>query len=86
MDINIQKPNPLAGFFHKLYAQIEDVLFSIIQKLPERFISPRVMAWMEQYTDKRITRLNQQLIRDRWQTTELQKAAHQIHKWQQDTD
>ena len=42
------------------------------------------MIWMEQYTDKRLRELQQDLIRNRWHTIELEKAVEHIHDMQQD--
>lgn len=41
------------------------------------------MNWMEHYTNKRIADLQQQLIRDRWYSIELEKAVNNIHNKQQ---
>lgn len=79
INIEIKKRNRLKEFFHKLHDRAEDVLFSIIQKLPDRFIPSSLMNWTERYTDKRIAELKQQIIRDRWQTIKLEKAVDNIH-------
>lgn len=84
IDIEIKKRNRLKEVFHKIHDKSEDILFSIIQKLPEKFIPAFLMDWMEHYTSKRITELKQQIIRDRWHTIELEKAVENIHDKQQD--
>ena len=84
IDIEIKKLNRLKEVFHKIHDKSEDILFSIIQKLPEKFISAFLMDWMEHYTSKCITELKQQIIRDRWHTIELEKAVENIHDKQQD--
>lgn len=61
-----------------MHSKSEDTLFSVISHLPENFVPQALMDWMERYTDKRIAELKQQIVRDRWQKTELQKAAEQI--------
>ena len=68
-----------SGSFNKS----EDILFSIIQKIPEKFISACLMNWMEHYTNKRISELKQQIIRNRWHTVELEKVVDNIHNRQQ---
>lgn len=60
-------------------------MFSIIQKLPEKFIPRFFMNWMEHYTNKRLAKLKQEVIRKRWQTLELEKAVDEIHNRQQDS-
>lgn len=42
------------------------------------------MKWMEHYTNKRLSELQSQIIRKRWQTIELEKAVDKIHNKQQD--
>ena len=54
------------------------MLFSIISKLPERFIPSPLMNWLDQYTTKRISRLQQQIIKHRWQQNTLERAVEEI--------
>ena len=84
IDIEIKKRNSSKEVFHKIHDKSEDLLFSIIQKLPEKFIPAFLMDWMEHYTNKRISELKQQIIRDRWHTIELEKAVDKISTKQQD--
>ncbi len=60
------------------------MIFSLIQKLPEKFIPRFLMNWAEHYTDKRLTALKQEIIRKRWQSVELEKTVDNIRQ-QQDT-
>lgn len=83
IDIEIKKRSRLKEFFHQTHSKSEDVLFSIVQKLPEEFFPRWLMEWLERYTNKRISELNHQIIRDRWHTIELDKAVDNIHKRQQ---
>lgn len=83
IDIEIKKQNRLKEFFHEIHSKSEDILFSVIQKIPEKFIPASLMDWMEHYTNKRISELKQQIIRDRWRTVELKKAADKISNRQQ---
>lgn len=57
IDIEIKKRNRLKEVFHKIHSKSEDILFSIIQKLPEKFIPAFLMVQMEHYTNKRISEL-----------------------------
>lgn len=41
------------------------------------------MKYMEHYTNKRISELKKQIIRNRWHTVELEKAVDNIHNQQQ---
>ena len=82
--IEIKKPNRFKDLLHKISNKSEDILFSIIQKIPEKFIPACLMKYMEHYTNKRISELKQQIIRNRWHTIELEKAVDNIHNQQQD--
>lgn len=84
IDIEIRKPNRIKDFFHKLHSRLEDILFSIIQKLPERFIPSILMDWMEQYLNNHINQLQQETIKQNWKNVYLQKAVTEIHNKQQD--
>ena len=61
------------------------MLFSIISKLPERFIPSPLMNWLDQYTTKRISRLQQQIIKHRWQQNTLERAVEEIRTKKQST-
>lgn len=84
INIEIQKPNRFKDLLHKIYDRLEDLIFAIIQKIPEKHIPSSFMKWMERYTNKRLSELQSQIIRKRWQTIELEKAVDKIHSKQQD--
>ena len=81
--IEIKKPNRFKDLIHKIYNRLEDLLFAIIQKIPEKHIPSFLMNWLEHYTNKRLSELQSQIIRKRWQTIELEKAIDNIRKRQQ---
>ena len=81
--IEIQKQNRFKDFLHKIYDRLEDLIFAIIQKIPEKHIPSSFIKWMEHYTNKRLSELQSQIIRKRWQTIELEKAVDKIHNKQQ---
>lgn len=85
IDIEIRKSNRIKDFFHKLYNKLEDLIFSIVQKLPERLIPHQLMEWIERYLNKRISQLQQETIKQNWKNVYLQKAVTEIHNKQQDT-
>ena len=83
IDIEIKKPNHLKEFLHGLHSKLEDMMFSIILKVPERLIPHFVMEWLDRYTTKRINQLKQQNIKNTWRNLYLQKAVDDISKQQQ---
>ncbi len=81
--IEITKPNRFKDLLHKIYSKLEDMLFSILQHTPDKFIPKSLMRWFEKYTNKRLAQLKSDAIRKRWQTIELEKAVDNIHQRQQ---
>lgn len=80
IDIEIKDRNNIKEFFHKLHNKFEDLLFSLIQKIPDRFIPSLLMSWLDRYTDRRINELKHQQIKATWHKMYLQDAVNQIHK------
>ena len=85
INIELKDRNPIKEFFHKLHSHLEDLLFSIVQKLPEKFIPHWLMNWLDCYTTKRINELKQQTIKQTWKNMYLQNAVDEIHNKQRDT-
>ena len=81
--IEIKKQNRFKDLLHKIFNRLEDSLFNLFQKMPEKMIPTCLMTWMEHYTDKRIVQLQHQIICSKWQTMELEKAVNNIHSRQQ---
>lgn len=59
--------------------QVKDILFSIVQKVPEPLIPAFVMNWVESYIDKRTRKLKEEIIRQKWQQAYLEKVVEEIH-------
>lgn len=76
--IEVTRPNKIKDFFHKAHSRLEDMMFSIVQKMPDRFIPGFIMEWLDRYTTKRIAELKQGIIKDRWESMELDKAVDNI--------
>lgn len=85
INIELKDHNRLKEFFQNFHSKLEDILFSIIQKLPERFIPSAIMNWLDRYLDRRIAKLKQESIKMTWQNMYLQDAVAEIHNRQQDT-
>lgn len=78
IDIEIKDRNHIKDFFHKIHSRLEDIAFSIIQRIPDKFIPHWLMNWLEKYLDKRISELKQESIRIAWRNMYLQKAVDDI--------
>lgn len=80
IDIEIKDRNRLKEFFHKLHSRLENITFSIIQRIPEKFIPQWFMNWLEKYLDKRISELKHQSIKMTWRNMYMQNAVNDIRK------
>ena len=83
INIKLKKHSPAKKIFHKLYSKSEDFLFTLILKVPEKFIPHFVMEWLDRYTAKRINELKQQNVKLAWKKVELQKTVDNITDRQQ---
>ena len=79
MNIEIRPQNKTERFFRKFHNKLEDILFSIVQKVPEPLIPDFVMNWVESYIDKRTRKLKEEIIRQKWQQAYLEKVVEEIH-------
>lgn len=78
IDIEIKERNRIKEFFHKLHSKLEDMIFSIIQILPDKIIPNFLMVWLDRYTTNRINELKQQSIMQTWSKMYLEDALNQI--------
>lgn len=65
-----------------MHSKLEDILFSVIQKVPEAFIPSPIMEWLNKYIDRRTQEIDEELIRIQWQQVHLEKAVEEIHEKQ----
>lgn len=78
INVEIKKRNRSKEFSNFCHNHAENLMFAIIQKIPERFIPKFLLRWLDRYTTKRISELKQQIIQDRWKEMELEKAVNDI--------
>jgi len=86
MEIEIKPHSRTKDFFRKLNSKAEDLLFFIIQKLPERFIPSFLMQWLSNYVEKRTMKLQQEIIHQKWEQVTLEKALQEIRLRQGNTE
>lgn len=86
IDIEIKERSKVKEFFHKLHNRLEDIMFEIIQRIPEKLLPNFLMKWLNNYTTKRIAELKQQITKDRWKEIVLEKAVNEISNWQQNKE
>lgn len=86
IEIEIKPRNRAKEFFDMIKDKSEDIIFSIITRIPEHLIPSPVMQWLTAYLDRRTQELQQEIIRQQWQKAYLEKAVAEIHNRQQDTN
>ena len=84
MNIEIKPRSRAKEFFDMIKDKSEDLMFSIITKVPERMIPSPVMQWLTAYLDRRTQELQQEIVRKQWQKVYLEKAVSEIHDRQPD--
>ncbi|MEY8410484.1 hypothetical protein AALB51_04455 [Lachnospiraceae bacterium 62-26] len=83
MNIEIKPRNQIEELFNNFHSKLENILFSIVQKLPESLIPSFLMTWLDRYTTKRTQQLQQEIIRQQWQQIYLEKAVKEIRSIRQ---
>lgn len=86
IDIELKDRNRLKEFFQNFHSKAEDIAFSIIQRIPDKYIPLWLMNLIEKYLNKRIIELKQQSIKMTWHNMYLQNSLTKIHNRQQDTN
>ena len=83
MNYEIIPRNKAKDFSRQIHNRLEDFLFWILQKIPERFIPSALINWADRYLDKRIHQLKQETIRQNWNKAYLDQALKEIRSGQQ---
>ena len=83
MNYEITPRNRAKEFFHQIHDNLENFLFWIIQKLPENLIPAALISWADQYLDKRIQYLKQEILHQNWNKAHLDQALKEIRSRQQ---
>jgi hypothetical protein len=78
MDIEIKPHNKIKDFLNRLCSRLEDLMFSVVQILPEWLIPTPLMNWLDHYITKRINQLKQQTIKQTWRNMYLEGAVQEI--------
>jgi hypothetical protein len=78
LNIEIKPHNKIKDSLDRLCSRLEDLMFSVIQRLPEQLIPDYLMEWLDHYTTKRIDQLKQQTIKQTWHNMYLENAIQEI--------
>ena len=80
INIEIKNRSRLKEFSDNLFSRLEDMMFFIIQKLPNKITPPFLLEWLNKYLDKRIMALQQQNIKQTWKQMYLEDAVSNIRQ------
>lgn len=83
IDIEIKDRNRFRESLRKINSKLEDLLFALVQKFPEKYIPQSLINWLDHYTTKRLNELKQQTIQQTWKNVYLEKAVADIANRQQ---
>lgn len=67
-----------------IYNKIEDIIFSILLRIPKSLIPSFILIRLEHYLYQRANALQYEIIRNRWKNIELATALEKIKTRQQD--
>ena len=76
--ITVKERNKKEEFFKKLKSKAEDVLFSIITRLPERLLPKCFMRWLEKYLNKRMAELQREQVQANWNKVYMEQAVKEL--------
>lgn len=67
-----------------IYNKIEDIIFSILLRIPKSLIPGFILIRLKHYLYQRTNTLQCEIIRNHWKNIELETALEKIKTWQQD--
>lgn len=67
-----------------MFNRIEDIIFSILLRIPKSLIPSFILMCLEHYLYQRANTLQCEIIRNRWKNIELDTALKKIKTRQQD--
>ena len=68
--------------FSKIGSRIEDIFLSVALWLANILHSDKVNNWIESYTEKRMQKLQREIIKQQWDKVALEKSLDCMHKKQ----
>lgn len=78
IEIEIKEHSFVKEIFRKAQNRLENLLFSIIQRLPDSMIPSFMIDWLDRYLTKRLNQLKQDNIKLTWHNMYLEEALKEI--------
>lgn len=76
------KYDKLKKKFSRISSRIEDIFLSVALWLANILHSDKLNDWIESYTEKRMQKLQHEIIRQQWDKITLEKSLDSIHQKQ----
>lgn len=77
-NIEVWERSKAKEFTNKIKSKAEDILFNIIEILPDKLIPEFLMNWMERYLEKRLAELKHEQVKGAWRQVELEQVVKEI--------
>lgn len=76
------KYDKLKKKFSRIGSRMENIFLSVVLWLASIFHSDKLNNWIESYTEKRMQKLQREIIKKQWDKVTLEKSLDSIHKKQ----
>ena len=80
MQYTIKRKGKFQNLTDKVKSKLEDIFLSVLLWFVNFSKSEKLSAWIQRYTEKKMQRLQQEIIRMKWDKVTLDKATVAIHE------
>jgi len=77
-NITVKERSKTKEFCKRIKSKMEDMLFSFVERLPERLLPGWLMNWMGRYIDKRMAELEREHVKANWEKVYLEQAVKEL--------
>lgn len=78
MNIKLQQPNKIKALISKCGSSLEDLLFSVLLKVPSKLLPSFVGPHLDRYIENRIHQLQLETTKVTWKSVQLASALQEI--------
>lgn len=77
-NITVKERSKIKEFCKRIKSKMEDMLFLLLERLPERLLPSWLINWMSQYIDKRMAELEREQVKANWEKVYLEQAVKEL--------
>lgn len=78
MNIELKQPSKIKTIISKCSSRLEDLLFSVLLKVPSKLLPSFVGPQIDRYIEKRIHQLQLETTKATWKSVQLESALQEI--------